>query len=37
MIKVEKNEGVVIPRKFSDYCVMVEGNAPEGVQLIEKL
>jgi CRISPR-associated protein Csd2 len=37
MVKVEKNEGVIIPRKFSDYCVMVEGNAPDGVELIEKL
>jgi CRISPR-associated protein Csd2 len=37
LITVEKNEGVVIPRKFSDYCVMVEGSAPDGVELIEKL
>lgn len=37
MIKVEKNDGVVIPRKFGDYSVKVEGNAPEGVELIEKL
>lgn len=37
MIKVEKKDGVVIPRKFGDYSVKVEGSAPEGVELIEKL
>ena len=37
MVKVEKNDGVIIPRKFSDYSVKVDGNAPEGVELIEKL
>ncbi len=37
MVKVEKNEGVVIPRKFGDYTVKVEGKTPEGVELIEKL
>lgn len=37
MIKVEKNDGVIIPRKFADYGVKVEGSAPEGVELIEKL
>ncbi|MBI2758771.1 MAG: type I-C CRISPR-associated protein Cas7/Csd2 [Chloroflexi bacterium] len=37
MIKAEKNDGVVIPRKFDDYSVKVEGNTPEGVELIEKL
>lgn len=37
MIKVEKKEGVVIPRKFDDYTVMVDGKTPEGVELIEKL
>jgi CRISPR-associated protein Csd2 len=37
MIQVEKKEGVVIPRKFGDYSVKVEGSAPEGVELIEKL
>lgn len=37
MVKVEKNDGVVIPRKFGDYSVKVEGNTPEGVELIEKL
>lgn len=37
MIKVEKNDGVIIPRKFGDYTVKVEGKAPDGVELIEKL
>ncbi len=37
MVKVEKNNGVVIPRKFGDYAVKVDGSAPEGVELIEKL
>jgi CRISPR-associated protein Csd2 len=37
MVKVEKNDGVIIPRKFGDYTVKVEGSAPEGVELIEKL
>lgn len=37
MVKVEKNDGVVIPRKFGDYTVKVDGSAPEGVELIEKL
>lgn len=37
MVKVEKKDGVIIPRKFGDYSVKVEGNAPDGVELIEKL
>lgn len=37
MVKVEKNDGVVIPRKFGDYTVKVEGNTPDGVELLEKL
>lgn len=37
MVKVEKDDGVVIPRKFGDYTVKVDGKAPEGVELIEKL
>jgi CRISPR-associated protein Csd2 len=37
MVKVEKNGGVIAPRKFGDYTVKVEGKAPEGVELIEKL
>jgi CRISPR-associated protein Csd2 len=37
MVKVERNDGVIIPRKFGDYSVKVDGSAPEGVELIEKL
>ena len=37
MIQVEKKDGVVIPRKFGDYSVKVDGTAPAGVELIEKL
>lgn len=37
LVKVEKNDDVVIPRKFTDYSVKVDGNAPDGVMLIEKL
>jgi CRISPR-associated protein Csd2 len=37
MVKVEKNDGVIIPRKFGDYTVKVDGKTPEGVELIEKL
>lgn len=37
MIQVEKNDGVIIPRKFGDYTVKVDSNVPEGVELIEKL
>lgn len=37
MVKVDKNDGVIIPRKFSDYSVKVDGKTPEGVELIEKL
>jgi CRISPR-associated protein Csd2 len=37
MVKVEKIDGVVIPRKFGDYAVKVDGKAPDGVELIEKL
>ncbi|MBI3174660.1 MAG: type I-C CRISPR-associated protein Cas7/Csd2 [Chloroflexi bacterium] len=37
MVKVEKKDGVIIPRKFDDYTVKVEGKAPEGVELIERL
>lgn len=37
MVKVEKNDGVIIPRKFGDYSVQVDGSTPEGVELIEKL
>ena len=37
LIDVKKKESVVIPRKFADYEVAVEGKTPEGVELIEKL
>jgi CRISPR-associated protein Csd2 len=37
MIQVEKREGVIVPRKFGDYVVKVEGDTPAGVKLIEKL
>jgi CRISPR-associated protein Csd2 len=37
MVNVERNEGVVVPRKFGDYTVRVQGEAPNGVELIEKL
>lgn len=37
MIQVEKNDGVVISRKFGDYTIKVNGKAPDGVELIEKL
>lgn len=37
MVKVDRNDGVVAPRKFGDYTVTVDGSAPEGVELIERL
>ena len=37
LVKVEKKESVVIPRKFTDYSVKVDGKTPESVTLIEKL
>jgi CRISPR-associated protein Csd2 len=37
MVTVEKKDGVVIPRKFGDYAVKVDGKAPDGVTLEEKL
>jgi CRISPR-associated protein Csd2 len=36
IVKVVKNETVVIPRNFSDYSVKVDGSTPEGVELVEK-
>lgn len=36
-ITVEKKEGVVAPRKYSDYNVNVDTIMPTGVELIEKL
>lgn len=37
LVKVERKASVVIPRKYADYYVAVDGNVPEGVTLIEKL
>jgi len=37
MVRVEKKEGTLIPRKFDDYSVSVEGAVPAGVEMIEKL
>lgn len=36
-INVEKKDGVVTPRSFSDYVVNVDKDMPAGVQLIKKL
>jgi len=36
-ISVSKNDGVIVPRSFSDYTVSVDRTVPNGVQLIEKL
>ncbi|MGN0115745.1 MAG: type I-C CRISPR-associated protein Cas7/Csd2 [Acutalibacteraceae bacterium] len=36
-IKVEKNDGVVFPRKFEDYSISVDRSMPDGVELIEKI
>jgi CRISPR-associated protein Csd2 len=38
LVKVEKKDGVVVPRQFSDYVVTVDrAGLPQGVTLIEKL
>jgi CRISPR-associated protein Csd2 len=37
MVTVEKKDSVIVPRKFGDYSVKVNGSAPSGVELIEKL
>ncbi len=38
MVKVERNDGVVVPRGFGDYEVTVDkASVPQGVELIEKL
>jgi len=37
MISVEKQDGVVVPRKFTDYVVKIVGNTPDGVEMIEAL
>lgn len=36
-IRVDKNDGVIAPRKFTDYTITVDKAMPEGVTLIEKL
>lgn len=35
-VKVEKKPETEYPRSFGDYAITVEGNLPEGVELIEK-
>jgi CRISPR-associated protein Csd2 len=37
LVKVARKDGVVVPRQFDDYSVKVDGIAPKGVELIEKL
>jgi CRISPR-associated protein Csd2 len=38
LVKVEKKDGVVVPRQFGDYVVTVDkAGVPQGVTLIEKL
>ncbi len=36
-ISVEKNDGITVPRSFSDYTISVDRTVPDGVELIEKL
>ena len=36
-IHVDRNDGVIAPRKFSDYTITVDKAMPEGVTFIEKL
>jgi len=36
-IDIIKKEGVIAPRKFSDYKITVDENMPAGVELIKKL
>lgn len=37
-VMVERKPGVIVPRSFSDYVVIVnDANLPEGVELIEKI
>ncbi len=36
-ITVNKKEGVVAPRNYSDYVVEIDKTMPEGVELIEKI
>lgn len=35
MISVARREGVVVPRKFDDYIIKVDGKTSDGVELIE--
>lgn len=37
LIGVERRAGVVVPRKFDDYAVKIEGTTPDGVEMIEAL
>lgn len=36
-IEVTEADGIVVPRRFSDYNIMVDRNMPEGVTLLEKI
>ncbi len=36
-VKVEKKDGVIAPRKYSDYTVTIDQSMPDGVELIEKV
>lgn len=36
-ISVEVKDDVIIPRKFSDYNIVVDENMPEGVSMVSKL
>lgn len=36
-ISIKKKDGVVYPRAFTDYEINVDGNMPEGVELIERV
>jgi len=36
-IRIEKKEGVVAPRSYADYVISVDGDMPNGVELIEKI
>ncbi|MGB9591078.1 MAG: type I CRISPR-associated protein Cas7, partial [Candidatus Kryptoniota bacterium] len=38
LVRVAKKDGVIVPRQFGDYNVIVDKiNVPQGVTLIEKL
>lgn len=38
LVKVKRNEGVVVPRAYSDYNIALDhANLPQGVDLIERL